>query len=478
MFTDFNVGTKKGKYHFMKSYELQPSFENVMATILENLIDRNKDLSRFSALLNSIDNSCSIALDGKWGSGKTFFVKQLKVILEAYNPIFEDSASEDYTRIKSCMEGYKLRDDEVNFQPQVAVYYDAWANDNDVDPTLSIIYEMIRSINSDFSFKKGKSCLQVAGAIAEFFTGRKITSLIDLAKAEDPFGELKEQKDIHALISEFLESLLAEQGNRLVVFVDELDRCKPSYAVQLLERIKHYFSNDLVTFVFSVNLDELQHTIKRYYGNKFDACRYLDRFFDLRITLPPANLTRYYQKIGLSNSTYIYEAVCREVIKVNHLELREIAKYYRLAKAAAYKPTHDNHYHFGFSDEKALQFCLLVFVPIMIGIKISDSERYNAFIQGKDSSPLIEVMGSGELALGLCSSLLNPKETFDEPKQPDEVKVKLVDKLNAVYNALFIQDYSNGTYVKNIGKLSFSRETNDSLIRITSLLSNFSDYSI
>lgn len=468
----------KEKRNLMKSYELQPTHENIMVTLADNLIDRNKDVFRFTTLLDNIDDSCSIALDGKWGSGKTFFVKQLKMILEAYNPFFEDATSADYARIKSYMEAYKPRGDEsLNFQPQVAVYYDSWANDNDVDPILSIIYEMIQSVNSDFSFKKGRGCLQIAGTIAEFFTGGKITSLIDLAKAEDPFAKLKEQKDIHALISEFLESLLAEQGNRLVVFIDELDRCKPSYAVQLLERIKHYFSNDLVTFVFSVNLDELQHTIKRYYGNDFDACRYLDRFFDLRISLPPANFTRYYQKIGLNNGSYVYEAVCREVIKINHFELREIAKYYRMAKVAAYKPIHDNCYHFGFSGGKALQFCLLCVVPIMIGTKISNTKRYNAFVQGKDSSPLIEVMGSGELGISMCSSLLKQKETFGEPKQ-GEVKVKLTDKLNAAYNALFAQNYSNGTYEKYIGDMSFSQETHNNLMRIVSLLSDFSDFCV
>ncbi len=66
----------------MKSYELQPTHENIMATLEENLIDRNKDVFRFTTLLDNIEDSCSIALDGKWGSGKTFFVKQQKMILE------------------------------------------------------------------------------------------------------------------------------------------------------------------------------------------------------------------------------------------------------------------------------------------------------------------------------------------------------------------------------------------------------------
>lgn len=64
-----------------------------------------------------------------------------------------------------------------------------------------------------------------------------------------------------------------------MIFVDELDRCKPSFAVQLLERIKHYFGHEKITFVFSVNVSELQYTIKKFYGADFNGTRYLDNFF-------------------------------------------------------------------------------------------------------------------------------------------------------------------------------------------------------
>lgn len=462
----------------MKSYALEPTDENIIEALADNLIDRNKDISRFMILLNCIEDSYSIALDGKWGSGKTFFVKQLKKVIEAYNSNMEESKSDDCVKIKNIINEYKNKVAEPqSFEPQIAVYYDSWANDNAVDPILSIIYEIIKSVNSDFSFKKSKDCLQVAGTIAEFFTGKNVTALFELAKADDPFTILKEQKDIHLLISDFLESILIEHGNRLVVLVDELDRCKPSYAVHLLERIKHYFSSAMVTFVFSVNLDELQHTIKQYYGNEFDACRYLDRFFDLRISLPPANLNKYYNRLGLNNENYIYEEICKEVIKANHFELRETAKYYQLAKVAAYKPTHGSSINFSFSEGKAKQFSLVCIVPIMLGLKISNIKRYNAFIQGKDSSPLLDIIGSGELAMGICSNLLNNNETFCESTQKDEIKVELIDKLSEAYDALFNKDYTYGTRSVAIGKMIFSKETLECIMRTAGLLSEFSDFS-
>ena len=61
----------------------------------------------------------------------------------------------------------------------------------------------------------------------------------------------------------------------MLFFIDELDRCKPSFAVHLLEQLKHYISDERITFVFSVNLEQLQHTIKHYYGINFDSGRYL-----------------------------------------------------------------------------------------------------------------------------------------------------------------------------------------------------------
>ena len=88
-------------------------------------------------------------------------------------------------------------------------------------------------------------------------------------------------------INEFLDSLLPEKAYRLVIFIDELDRCQPLFAVKLLERIKHYFGNTNLTFVFSTNLAELQNTIRSLYGEQFSASRYLDKFFDVTLKLPP-----------------------------------------------------------------------------------------------------------------------------------------------------------------------------------------------
>ena len=69
----------------MRTYELKPTRANLVDTLSNDSIGRNIDLSRFLTILNHIHSCYSIALDGKWGSGKTFFVKQTKMLLDAQN---------------------------------------------------------------------------------------------------------------------------------------------------------------------------------------------------------------------------------------------------------------------------------------------------------------------------------------------------------------------------------------------------------
>lgn len=283
----------------MRAYDLQPTYENLLETLRDNTIGRNADVFRFTNILNSVSDACSIAIDGNWGSGKTFFVKQVKMVMDVHNSFISSDTDSDRAEIVSIRNQYYGKN-VFDLDPEVCVYYDAWENDNDSDPVMSLVYTILSSVDSDFSFKN-TDCIKAGASIIEVFTGRSWAQLVEELRGESPLDVIKGHRDTKALVDEFLESLLPERGNRLVVFVDELDRCKPSYAVRLLERIKHYFDHDRITFVFSVNTNELLHTIKKHYGNDFDGSRYLDRFFDLRVSLPPPNLDSFYRSLNFNN---------------------------------------------------------------------------------------------------------------------------------------------------------------------------------
>lgn len=71
----------------MNSFELIPTEENLIHTLDKDLLKRNKDLVRFYDLILAQEGDSSIAIDGRWGSGKTFFVKQSMLLINAKNPM-------------------------------------------------------------------------------------------------------------------------------------------------------------------------------------------------------------------------------------------------------------------------------------------------------------------------------------------------------------------------------------------------------
>lgn len=80
----------------------------------------------------------------------------------------------------------------------------------------------------------------------------------------------------------------ATKNDKPIVFIiDELDRCRPSYAVELLEQIKHFFAIEGIVFVLSIDKLQLGHAVKGFYGNDgIDADEYLRRFIDIEYSLP------------------------------------------------------------------------------------------------------------------------------------------------------------------------------------------------
>lgn len=72
----------------------------------------------------------------------------------------------------------------------------------------------------------------------------------------------------------------------IAFFIDELDRCRPDYAVRLLERLKHLFSIAGVFFVLAVDRQQLEASVQGVYGANLNATGYPRKFIDLRYPLP------------------------------------------------------------------------------------------------------------------------------------------------------------------------------------------------
>lgn len=451
----------------MKKNELLPTEENLINSLTKDTIGRNKDIEYFLNILKCQESSCALALNGRWGTGKTFFARQTEMYINASN--FQSKMSDEK---KSIIKNALTIKDYTN--DTFAIYYDAWKNDNDADPIFSLICEITKQVDEYFSIEKFEvsDFITLSVSILDTIVNTSFKGLTDLKKQKDAFEKFLNQKDTEKLISEFFSKLLPERGNRLVIFIDELDRCKPTYAIRLLEQIKHYMMDDRITFVFSVNFEQLQHTIKCYYGADFDANRYLDRFFDLRMELPPIDMDKYYEKIGL-NQNFSIEIVIKQIIKNYNFGLREMGRFIPQVKTAVYN-IFDNDYNFLFQEGRSKEFIMIYIVPLMIGLRIASISVYNDFIEGKDSKPLQDLLSISELKPCL-QDLLNGGEDLESDMEKECVSTQeIIDRL---YDAIFKKQYSYNDYHTILGRYAFGKGSKQFAIKVSTMMSPYTELS-
>lgn len=450
----------------MKDYTLTPTPENILESFSRDILGRNNDIFRFIKLLDSFNSCRSIALNGGWGSGKTFFVKQAKLIWDSHNP---NSAVDSGIRaqIKS------LYADESQCRSDITTaYYDAWENDNDTDPIISLLYATVTDSNAEYKPESERSLAETLTSIFDAVSNKDLTSVYKSLKGDDPFCKIRSAKSINNLVNDFIEFLIAERGNRLVFFIDELDRCRPEYAVKLLERVKHFFNDHRVTFVFSVNLEQLQHTVSNYYGESFNASRYLDKLFDLRIRIPECDQEKFIRsKFSFLNSRYIYHNMCINSACYFHLSLREIERYMAIMEIIVNERIYTSAYS-GFSEEMAVSFCVLYIVPFMVALNICDLTSYSEFIAGNNFE-IIEGYLLTQDPSKFEYLLDNDEKFINTTRGNIEKEIDLSSKLRRVYDAVFSYKPVGKHYVINIGHLEFNEEVVSDIQRIDTLLSGY-----
>ncbi len=232
-------------------------------------------------------------INAQWGYGKTFFLKSLK--------------------------------EELKKEHEV-IYFDAWKNDFTKEPLLAFFSEINNSLEKylkaynktkkPFLNSIFKSSLPILiSVLTKHLTGLTTEQFEELLNEEnDKDNEelkddtkttissliskttelaLKEHSSIKKSIKEFKDNMLKildlikTHGKKLPLFIliDELDRCRPNYAIELLENIKHIFDIEGIYFIVATNSKELSHSINAIYGANFSSETYLKRFFNQEYTL-------------------------------------------------------------------------------------------------------------------------------------------------------------------------------------------------
>ncbi len=249
-----------------------------------------KDFSgRLTNLVKNIEDPIVFLLDGEWGSGKTTFLKQWAGELRTANiPVIEfDAFARDYQT-----------------DPFIALSAEIFAAAQKVklpeDNTRANFLESAKSL--------GKASLSIIAQIAINKISSGEISLEDVKKlSEAPIDDISEiieerLKSAEAdaeLLSSFREALeklakgmSAEEGMPLVLIVDELDRCRPSFAVELIEKIKHIFAVSGIHFVLSAHLPQLAKIFQNTHGlgDEEHALTYLEKFYDVRLRFSASSM--------------------------------------------------------------------------------------------------------------------------------------------------------------------------------------------
>ncbi|WP_371687764.1 P-loop NTPase fold protein [Snodgrassella alvi] len=269
-----------------------------------DVLNRKDNIEILTKFITSFEQSIVLCIDGGWGQGKTTFIRMWEKYLHQ--------------------------------QSIPTIYFNAWESDYTDDALIALIGEIdlaAEKLAIQDKNEAEKSIKKIYGFAANFFKATMPT-LANLAiKALS--GGLTNADEVTKALSSLSESLVKEQINQyeqsrktlnnfkealselarsyangnqdtpLVIFIDELDRCRPDFAIEVLEKAKHLFNVDNIIFVLATDKSQLAHSIRAVYGQELDVRGYLRRFIDFDYLLPIPNKNKFIntllEKLSLNN---------------------------------------------------------------------------------------------------------------------------------------------------------------------------------
>ncbi|AYQ57371.1 hypothetical protein MS2017_1692 [Bathymodiolus thermophilus thioautotrophic gill symbiont] len=395
---------------------------------VNDCLDRKEVVEDLSCLISSSTQPFVFSVNADWGSGKTTFVKLWKTHLEKEH-------------------GVK------------SVYFSAWEDDFTSDPLIAILGELdayIKKNNGDLegelkNVKKtvgkilGNTMPAIFKGVAKKVIGNDavdqiVTDFIESSATvliDNYQTEKTALEEFKRSITEILQKI--NKGSPFVIFIDELDRCRPLYAIECLERIKHIFGIKHLVFVLSIDKKNLAESIKSQYGN-IDTDNYLRRFIDLEFDLKNPSVDEFCdvleRKFQLNNiieekisntggAKYYYLPTIKTLVIELNLSLRQVEQIFTklqivfkttkygvpyghflvLALFETFK-TYDNDLYFGLINGKEeaenkikelieainnddLKYFKILIIIIIGSMKLDDTSLYK-FIKTQLEPPSIE----------------------------------------------------------------------------------------
>lgn len=267
----------------------------------DDFLGRRRISERLSQIVDRIEDPLVIALDGRWGTGKTYFLQR-----------------------------WVGAHEKQNSGRALAIYFDAFANDYLSDPLVALVATVSNRLAGERTDKLDRVkraamrlikpgariglAVATAGMSEAFTELAKATTVAVSEEAKTALEDFWEREagrqlafdEFRSAIEQLTTAADGEESRPLVIVVDELDRCRPDYALEVLEVIKHFFAVPHVHFILGANLLALENSVRARYGPDIDASRYLMKFISFNIRLPehigdrlrtPATI-RYAEELG------------------------------------------------------------------------------------------------------------------------------------------------------------------------------------
>ena len=252
-----------------------------------DLLERKEPIEILTSLVNSIKGPCVMSLDAPWGAGKTTFINMWsKHLRNKEFPVVEFNAwKTDHSDKPLSALSSELID---GLSQQNA---DKWLTDKlskTVKNILKAAPAFIRGSTAITAVTTGNPIIEKAGQIISSLFKDALTNYQNREKSIKVFRDT---------LQDMAKSLSDKKHHPLIIIIDELDRCRPSYAIELLENAKHLFDVDHIVFVLAVNRSELAHSVKALYGDGIDAPGYLRRFIDIDFQLPEPSRDKFIAKL-------------------------------------------------------------------------------------------------------------------------------------------------------------------------------------
>jgi hypothetical protein len=248
-------------------------------------LDRQKCAEALTNLMQNIPGPIVVSINGAWGTGKTVFLKMFRQRLQnnGFTTIYFSAWEDDY-----CSDAL------------VALTGHIWSSLKDSD-----YREIVTSV---------KDCIAPIIRNTIFNATRTLTAgVVDLneeqlksasEKAVDEYLAAGERlKDLKQRLAKLAQKI-SENGKQLIIIIDELGRCRPVFAIEVLEKLKHLFDIPGILFILGIDREQLGHSVKSIYGHDMDVNGYLRRFIDMEFILPEANpevfCSHLFEQFGLS----------------------------------------------------------------------------------------------------------------------------------------------------------------------------------